>query len=95
MTGGKLLKQLRKEKGMTQEEVSKIIEVNKASIHKVENGLHGITVKNAKQFAKFFNICWIDFFEDDEVQHELSSLKRFSTLELIREIERREVKNAR
>ncbi len=57
MNIGQILKKLRTEKGITQEELGKIIGVQKSAIHKYESGI----VENMKRstidkLAKFFNV---------------------------------------
>lgn len=66
MTGGKLLKQLRKEKRLTQREIGELLGVKKAAVQKYEIEAVKISVCSAKRLAEFFNIDWTDFFEEQE-----------------------------
>lgn len=51
------LKNLRKEKGMTQEELGELIGVKKAAIQKLESGsVQSLKVSNIKILCEFFNI---------------------------------------
>lgn len=66
---GAYIKQLRTERGMTQEEVGKIIGVQKAAVQKWENG----TVKNLKRstilkLADYFGVSPAGFVDEDDAE---------------------------
>ncbi|WP_449460397.1 helix-turn-helix domain-containing protein [Streptococcus suis] len=52
---GKNLSRLRKEKGLTQDELAQIIGVQKAAISKIESGTSYPTFSNLDKIAEFFN----------------------------------------
>ncbi|WP_449449213.1 helix-turn-helix domain-containing protein [Streptococcus suis] len=53
---GKNLSRLRKEKGLTQDELAQIIGVQKAAISKIESGTSYPTFANLDKIAEFFNV---------------------------------------
>lgn len=66
-TTGELIKSLRKEKGMTQEELGHLLGVNRAAVNKMENG----TTVNFKRdtlikLSKVFNISVTDLLQSDK-----------------------------
>lgn len=75
MTIGERLKRLRIEKGLTQEEVGKIIGVTKGAIQKYENGhITNFRADTIKQLCILFGIAPVYFiFEDVEEDYSSSN----------------------
>ncbi|MGK4115693.1 helix-turn-helix transcriptional regulator [Lysinibacillus capsici] len=57
------LKILREKKGMTQEEVAKLVGISRSAYGHIESGERGVTVKNANKIAMILEFNWILFFE--------------------------------
>ncbi|MBQ2890794.1 MAG: helix-turn-helix transcriptional regulator [Clostridia bacterium] len=72
---GERLKELRLEKGLTQEEVGKIIGVQKAAIQKYEKGdIKNMKTDAARKLAKFYNVtpAYIMGIDEEEKDERLS-----------------------
>ncbi len=66
---GERLKELRLQKGLTQEEVGKIIGVQKAAIQKYEKGdIKNMKTDAARKLAKFYNVTPAYIMGIDEVE---------------------------
>lgn len=63
------LKSLRKEKGLTQEELASAIHVSRTLISKYENGAVEPTRENAELLAQFFGIKLSELLDQDDVAH--------------------------
>lgn len=59
----KKLKQIRKQKGLSQEEVQKLTGINRNNISRYENGKREPNINTLKKLAKAYNIDIIVFFE--------------------------------
>ena len=57
------LKELRKEKGFTQEQLAKECEVQRTTITMIEIGENKPSVELAKKLGKIFEVEWKGFFE--------------------------------
>lgn len=55
---------IRREKGLTQEEVARLAEIERSTYTKIETG-NSVSVKTAKKIAKVLGVSWVRFFEDD------------------------------
>lgn len=87
MTGGELLKQLRKEKRLTQQDIAKFLRVDRSTIGKYETGESNFNVATAKFLAVIFNVNWTEFFEDSKLPCEVCSLgSRLNRLRIIKEL---------
>jgi transcriptional regulator with XRE-family HTH domain len=64
-TIGLKLKKLRKLFGITQEELSKNVDVDRSIISQVEIGKFNLTSENIKKIARYYHIPYDYFFEDD------------------------------
>ena len=61
------LKKLRKEKGLTQADLAKVLNTNQSQYGKYENGKTNLSIENAKILAKFFGVTLSYLLElDDE-----------------------------
>lgn len=69
-----IIKQLRKEKGITQEELGKIINVQKSAISKYETGRATPDLETIKTLANFFNVS-IDYLLNNNIE-ETSNKKK-------------------
>ncbi len=57
------LKIFREKKGLTQEEVAKLVGISRSAYGHIESGERGVTVTNAKKIAMILEFNWILFFE--------------------------------
>ncbi|MBG9796901.1 helix-turn-helix transcriptional regulator [Brevibacillus laterosporus] len=64
---------LRKSKGLTQEQVAKFVGINRSTYTKAENG-NALGIKTAKKIARYFGLDWTIFFESkcDEREQKLA-----------------------
>lgn len=60
------LEEIRKERGITQEELSRILEVSRQTIGSLENGRYNPSILLAFRIAGFFNMKIEDIFIYDE-----------------------------
>lgn len=75
MTFSEKLKKLRREKGITQNELADAIFISRSMIAKYESGLAYPTRENAEKLAIFFDVELSDLFTKDEnVQISLDTL---------------------
>lgn len=66
MEFAKKLKELRKEKGLTQEELANQLFVSRTLISKYESGAIYPTKENAEKIAQFFNVSLSDLIDSNE-----------------------------
>lgn len=66
MEFAKKLKELRKEKGLTQEELANQLFVSRTLISKYESGAIYPTKENAEKIAQFFNVNLSDLIDSNE-----------------------------
>ncbi|MBN2959092.1 MAG: helix-turn-helix transcriptional regulator [Streptococcus gordonii] len=59
------LKKLRKEKGLTQADLAKVLNTNQSQYGKYENGKTNLSIENAKKVAKYFGVT-IDYLLGSE-----------------------------
>ena len=59
------LKKLRKEKGLTQADLAKVLTTNQSRYGKYENGKTNLSIENAKKVAKYFGVT-IDYLLGSE-----------------------------
>ena len=60
------LKEIRKEKGFTQEQLANECGVQRTTITMIELGENKPSVELAKKLGTIFDVAWSDFFEDDK-----------------------------
>ena len=60
------LRELRKERGINQEELADILEVTRQTIGSLENGRYDPSINLAFKIAKFFNMSIEDIFIYEE-----------------------------
>ena len=60
------LQEKRIEKGLTQEEVARIVGVNRASLSKVENGKTSPSVRLAQRIGAVLDFDWTRFYETEK-----------------------------
>ena len=60
---------IRKEKGLSQVQVSEAVGISPPSYCNIENGERGIAVETAKKIANVLGFDWTRFYEDEETQH--------------------------
>lgn len=58
------LKKVRREHGMTQEQLANLIGVVRTTISNIECGLTLPSVQTAKLIGKALNIDWVEFFSE-------------------------------
>ena len=59
------LKKLRKEKGLTQADLAKVLNTNQSQYGKYENGKTNLSIENAKKVAKYCGVT-IDYLLGSE-----------------------------
>ena len=59
------LKKLRKEKGLTQADLAKVLNTNQSQYGKYENGKTNLSIENAKNVAEYFGVT-IDYLLGSE-----------------------------
>lgn len=64
------LEEIRKDKGITQEELANILEVSRQTIGSLENGRYNPSIVLAFKIAKFFNLTIEDIFIYEEEENE-------------------------
>ncbi len=60
---GKRIKELRKKKGLTQEKLAELVELEPASICNIENGYNYPSFQNLEKIISVLNISFIDVFK--------------------------------
>lgn len=60
------LEEIRKERGITQEELASILEVSRQTIGSLENGRYNPSIQLAFKIAKYFNLKIEDIFIYEE-----------------------------
>lgn len=63
LIGDKLVK-IRKDKGLTQQDLSLILDITRVSVSNIEAGRHMITLDNAIKICNYFNVTYMDIFPD-------------------------------
>lgn len=63
------LEEIRKSRGMTQEELANILEVSRQTIGSLENGRYNPSIILAFKIAKFFNLTIEDIFIYEEEEN--------------------------
>lgn len=64
------LEEIRKEHGITQEELANILEVSRQTIGSLENGRYNPSIILAFKIAKYFNLTIEDIFIYEEEENE-------------------------
>ncbi len=64
------LEEIRKSRGITQEELANILEVSRQTIGSLENGRYNPSIILAFKIAKFFNLTIEDIFIHEEEENE-------------------------
>ncbi|MEB3073040.1 helix-turn-helix transcriptional regulator [Parvimonas sp. C2] len=64
------LEQIRKEKGITQEELASVLEVSRQTVGSLENGRYNPSIILAFKIAKFFELQIEDIFIYEEAEYE-------------------------
>lgn len=64
------LEEIRKEHGITQEELANILEVSRQTIGSLENGRYNPSIILAFKIAKYFNLSIEDIFIYEEEENE-------------------------
>lgn len=64
------LEEIRKAKGITQEELANALEVSRQTVGSLENGRYNPSIILAFKIARFFNVSIEEVFIYEEGQHE-------------------------
>lgn len=64
------LEEIRKERGITQEELARALDVSRQTIGSLENGRYNPSIILAFKIAKFFHLTVEDVFIYEEDEHE-------------------------
>lgn len=62
------LEEIRKQRGITQEELAEVLEVSRQTISSLENGRYNPSIILAFKIARFFGMSIEDIFIYDEVE---------------------------
>ncbi|HEL0597691.1 TPA: helix-turn-helix transcriptional regulator [Streptococcus equi subsp. zooepidemicus] len=65
------LEEIRKQKGITQEELANALEVSRQTIGSLENGRYNPSITMAFKIARFFDLTIEQIFSDEEDQNEV------------------------
>lgn len=65
-----MLREIRIEKGMTQNQFAELTGVNQGSVSRYERNIRLIPVTAAKRLAKNLGINWWELYEDNEKENE-------------------------
>lgn len=60
---------IRKERGLSQVQVSEAVGISQPSYCNIENGERGVAVETAKKIANVLGFEWTRFYEDKGIQH--------------------------
>ena len=64
------LEELRKERGLKQEELAAALAVSRQTIGSLENGRYNPSIQRAFKFARYFGLLVEDIFIDEEAEHD-------------------------
>ena len=64
------LEELRKERGVTQEELAALLEVSRQTISSLEKGRYNPSIQLAFKIARYFGLRIVDIFIYEEDDHE-------------------------
>lgn len=64
------IQEIRKSRGLTQEEVSKASGVNRSTYANIENGRRLPSPKVAKRIAVVLGISWTQFYDEEGEEHD-------------------------
>lgn len=59
------LREIRKEKKLTQKEIAKLLNLDRTSISRYESGVHNPSLKVIGLYAEFFSVSVEKFFKKD------------------------------
>lgn len=62
---GSIIRTLRENRGLKQEEVARQMGISQSAYSKIENGQTEVTVKHCKTLSRIFGVNVYDFFPDD------------------------------
>ena len=66
MSIGEKLRELRQKKGLSQEELAKVVQVSQPWISQIERGTKIVTVPLAKELAAFFQCSVVELIGEEE-----------------------------
>jgi len=65
MSIGKNIKQIREDKGITQDELARVLGVTSSNISQIENGDRGLNVKKADKLAQALGVTLNDLMREE------------------------------
>jgi len=71
---GKLLKEIRESKSLTQEEVGKELGLGRDAMIKIEKGTRKISAGELKQFENYYNVNIDDLLDDNKKHHDIKGI---------------------
>jgi transcriptional regulator with XRE-family HTH domain len=84
---GKNIRELRKSRGVTQQQIADLINMHRSNYSKVESGQREISISAVNKIAKYFSISVDDLINSkDDIPQEIS-IKNKTSLEKIKLIE--------
>ena len=86
---GNNIKELRKSKGVTQQQIADLINMHRSNYSKVENGQREISISALNKIAKYFNVSIDDIINNNEVPEEINVENKplLEKVKLIEELE--------
>lgn len=60
---GKKIKELREERGISQEELSFRANIHRTQVSRIETGQNNVSMKSIAKLVEYFNISYPDFFD--------------------------------
>ena len=72
---GKRVRELRKSKGLTQEQIAEIINIEPPNVSKMENGLHFPQPDKIEKIAKALNVDVHELFDFEHIQKKQDLVK--------------------
>lgn len=83
---GKMIKNLRVSKGISQEKLAEMLGINKASIANYESGRRTLTVEKLEELLRHLNTTIIEFFCSEKTEELVNKNKTLKTIPIITKI---------
>lgn len=71
---GKLLKEIRESKGLTQEEVGKYLNIGRDAVIKIEKGTRKVRADELKMFESYYNVVLDNYLNDGIINHNVKGI---------------------
>lgn len=77
---GRRVKELRKSKGLTQEQIAELINIEPPNVSKLENGLHFPQPEKIEKIAKALDVTIHDLFDFEHIQKKQDLIKHIKSM---------------